>query len=117
MPLARGDWIIRLQFFFLASFVAPVVEEILFRGVLYRHLREFTHRLGAMVSVIGSGLISSFIFAVIHPQGLLVVPVLMSLACCFALMREWRSTLIPSILAHGFSNGLVLLLNIGMLSD
>ncbi len=117
VPLARGDWNIRLQFFFLASFVAPVVEEILFRGVLYRHLRELTHRWGAMVSVIGSGLISSFIFAVIHPQGLLVVPVLMSLACSFVLMREWRITLLPSILAHGFSNGLVLLLNIAMLSD
>jgi membrane protease YdiL (CAAX protease family) len=116
-PLARGDWQVRLVIFFLASIAAPLVEETIFRGVLYRHLRELTCRLPTIASVICSGLISSFIFAVIHPQGVLAVPVLMALACGFVLAREWRGTLIPGMVAHGLNNGLVLLVSIGMLAD
>jgi len=116
-PLARGDWEMRLLIFVLASIVAPIVEETIFRGVLYRHLRELTRGLGIIVSVALSGLISSFIFAVIHPQGLLAVPLLTALAWGFVLAREWRGTLVPSMVAHGLNNGLVLLVSIGMLGD
>ena len=62
-------------------------------------------------------LVSSFIFAVIHPQGLLAVPMLMALACGFVLAREWRATLVPCMVAHGVHNGLTLLLAIAMLGD
>jgi membrane protease YdiL (CAAX protease family) len=85
--------------------------------VLYRHLRELTRIGPVWLSVLSSALFSSFIFAVIHPQGLLAVPVLMGLAIVFALTREWRGTLIPCMVAHGMSNAMVLLLNIGMLAD
>src|SRR5262249_5451684 len=44
--VARGDWGLRLQVLLAACVVAPLVEEIMFRGVLYRHLREATGRLG-----------------------------------------------------------------------
>ncbi len=46
----------------------------------------------------------SFVFAVIHPQGFLAVPLLMSLALAFTLMREWRGTLLPAMIAHGINN-------------
>ena len=82
----------------------------MFRGVLYRHLREMSDRLGFTLSVILSALIVSFVFAVIHPQGLLGVPVLMGLALAFNLAREWRGTLIPAMIAHGINNGAVTLL-------
>jgi membrane protease YdiL (CAAX protease family) len=82
----------------------------MFRGVLYRHLREASARLGAWISVIASALVVSFLFAVIHPQGIVAVPVLMSLAFGFTMMREWRGTLIPGMVAHGLNNGLVTLL-------
>jgi membrane protease YdiL (CAAX protease family) len=116
-PLASGDWSLRLQLFFLASIVAPIVEETMFRGVLYRHLREWTHRFSFIGSVVFAGLLSSFIFAVIHPQGLLGIPVLMALAIAFVLTREWRGTLVPCMVAHGLNNGLVLMLSIGMLAE
>ena len=96
MPLASGDWELRLQIFFLASFVAPIVEETMFRGVLYRHLRELTCHGFTAISIVFSGLVSSFIFAVIHPQGLLAVPMLMALACGFVLAREWRQRWSPA---------------------
>jgi membrane protease YdiL (CAAX protease family) len=116
-PLASGDWETRMLILLLASVFAPIVEETIFRGVLYRHLRELTCWSGMAVSIILSGLISSFIFAAIHPQGLLAVPVLMALAFGFVLAREWRGTLIPCIVAHGLNNGLVMLVSIGMLGD
>jgi membrane protease YdiL (CAAX protease family) len=116
LPLARGDWSIRLQIFFLASFVAPIVEETMFRGVLYRHLRELTQGWATAMSVFVSAIVSSFIFAVIHPQGFLAVPVLMALALGFVLAREWRGTLVGGMVAHGLNNGLVLLISVVTLS-
>ena len=84
----------------------------MFRGVLYRHLREGTRGLGWVSSAFISAVGVSFIFAAIHPQGLLTVPALMGLAFGFTLIREWRGTLIPSMIAHGINNGVVLLLTI-----
>jgi membrane protease YdiL (CAAX protease family) len=99
-----------VQVFLVASVAAPVVEETMFRGVLYRHLREATGRAARPLSVLLAALVTSFVFAVIHPQGLLGVPVLMGLALAFNLAREWRGTLIPAMIAHGINNGAVTLL-------
>ena len=92
----------------LAAVAAPLVEEIMFRGVLYRHLRGATGPLGTALSVIVSTLINTALFAAIHPQGWVVIPALMGLACGMTLFREWRGTLIPSIVIHGVSNALVM---------
>ncbi len=91
----------------LACVVAPLVEEIMFRGVLYRHLREASGRWGGMISVLFSGLVTSFVFAVIHPQGLAAVPALMALALGFTIAREWRGTLVPGMVAHALNNGIL----------
>jgi membrane protease YdiL (CAAX protease family) len=114
--VAKGDWLIKLQVLFLASVVAPIVEEIMFRGVLYRHLRDGTGQLGFALSLFLSGTVTSFIFAVIHPQDPLAFPALMALAYGFTLAREWRGTLIPGMVMHGLHNGLLMLLLMLMLS-
>ena len=108
--LTGPDWWTRLQILLLASVIAPIVEETMFRGVLYRHLREASARLGLVLSILFSATLVSFVFAVIHPQGLAVVPALMGLALPFCLVREWRGTLIPAMIAHGINNALVLTL-------
>jgi membrane protease YdiL (CAAX protease family) len=102
----RGWWN-KLLIYFLACFVAPLVEETMFRGVLYRHLRGATSRLGGFLSIVVSGSIVSFIFAAIHPQGWIAIPALMGLAYGFTILREWRGTLIPGMVAHGLNNGIV----------
>jgi membrane protease YdiL (CAAX protease family) len=101
-----------LPYFLLMCVCAPVTEEIMFRGCLYRHLRDATRGqvLGAVFSMVAAG----FVFAAIHPQGVLAIPILASLACGFALAREWRGTLIPSIIAHGINNCAVLVMIIAM---
>jgi membrane protease YdiL (CAAX protease family) len=115
-PLMRGDLWIRLQILFLASVVAPIVEETFFRGVFYRHLREFTCKAGRVVSIAVAALVSSTIFAVIHPVPLMGMPMLVGLALGFVLAREWRGTLIPGMVAHGLHNGFLLVFNIITLS-
>jgi membrane protease YdiL (CAAX protease family) len=110
-PVARilldSSWWERFQVVLAASVVAPLVEETMFRGVLYRHLREASGGMRRGWSVLISVLVSAFIFAVIHPQGVLAVPLLMALAAAFALVREWRQSLVPSMIAHGINNTLV----------
>jgi membrane protease YdiL (CAAX protease family) len=108
--LAGDDWYLRIMVLLLGAVAAPVVEEIMFRGVLYRHLRDASRGMGIFGSVFISTFVNSFVFAIIHPQGLVGVPVLMSLAIMFTLYREWRGTLVPAIVMHGLSNFLVLTL-------
>jgi membrane protease YdiL (CAAX protease family) len=91
--LVDSNWWVRGQLLFLGSVAAPIVEETMFRGVLYRHLRGATAKTGALWSITISTLVNSFIFAVIHPQGWIAVPALMSLAIAFSLAREWRGSL------------------------
>lgn len=105
-----GDALGILLVFIVASVAAPVVEETFFRGVLYAHLRGVSRRLAPWISIAIATLVNSFIFAVIHPQGFVAVPALMSLAIGMTILREWRGTLIPSMLIHGISNGLVMTL-------
>ncbi len=95
----------------LAAVAAPVVEETMFRGVLYRAPCA-TRRasLGLLLSILVSATVNAFVFAVIHPQGWVAIPALMSLAYAFTLMREWRGTVIPSMIMHAVSNGLVMTL-------
>jgi membrane protease YdiL (CAAX protease family) len=101
-------WWNKALLLFLACVAAPLVEETMFRGVLHRHLRGATQRFGSFLSIVLSGTIASFIFAAIHPQGLIAIPALMALAYGFTILREWRGTLIPAMIAHGFNNGIML---------
>lgn len=91
-----------LRILLLASVYAPIVEETMFRGALYHHLRRWWHWTLAAILV-------AFIFAAIHPQGWAAVPVLMMLAIAFAILREWRGSIIAPVTAHAINNGVVLL--------
>jgi len=107
VEIANGDWQLRALLLVFAVIAAPIVEETAFRGVLYRHLRASSSILGTALSIFGSVLLVSFIFAAIHPQGWVAIPALMSIAVGMNLMREWRGSLISSIVVHGMSNGIV----------
>jgi membrane protease YdiL (CAAX protease family) len=101
--------------YMIACVCAPIGEEIVFRGALYRNLRQSFGRWGAVGSVMIAIAVSSVLFAAIHPQGLIFIPVLASLAVAFCIMREWRGTINASIVAHAINNTVVLTLNVLML--
>ena len=98
--------------FALACVAAPITEEIIFRGVLYGHLRQGTSKWGVVASMIFSMVISGTIFAGIHPQGAFVAPALAGLACAFCITREWSGSVFPGMIAHGIQNATVLALNV-----
>jgi len=99
----------------LAAVSAPIFEELFFRGAMYRNLRVGLGRAGPLGSALLSIGISSVVFAAIHPQGLVFIPVLGGLAVGFCLMREWRGSINASIVAHALNNFTVLTLNVVML--
>lgn len=98
---SEPSWQIFAFALFVGSVVAPVTEEIMFRGALYRGLRF-------RFPAIGSAIVMAFIFAIVHPQGIVAVPGLMLVALGLTLLREWRDSVVAPIVAHGIHNGVVL---------
>jgi membrane protease YdiL (CAAX protease family) len=92
-----------LALYGIASVWAPVIEEIMFRGALFNHMRQSWNW-------VVSASVVALIFAAIHPQGWTTIPVLGSIAIVLAGIREWRGSIIAPIVAHGFSNGMVVTL-------
>jgi membrane protease YdiL (CAAX protease family) len=92
----------------LATLWAPIVEETVFRGALYRHLRS---RMAPVVA----GLVSGTLFAFMHSYGWTFTPPLIALGFTFAMVREWRGSLIAPMTAHLLHNGtLMVMLVVGM---
>ncbi len=100
----------------LASVAAPIVEETAFRGLLYGHLRAVVAPRIRLVSALVAAVSSSFIFAIIHPQGALFVPALGGLAVGFCIYREVRGSLIAPMVAHGINNAVTLTIGLTLLS-
>jgi membrane protease YdiL (CAAX protease family) len=86
-----------LQLYLLACVWAPVVEETMFRGALFHHLRRGWNWLF-------SAGFSALIFAAVHPQGWTAIPVLGGLALIFAALREWRGSAIAPMTGHFIQN-------------
>lgn len=99
----------RLLLLLTVAVAAPIVEEILFRGLLYPALRE---RWG----VAGGALLSGAIFAAVHPTIPTGFLPLALLGVAFALMTEWRGSLLPGIVMHGLHNGFVILTALTLLA-
>ena len=112
----QGDLIYAMAvILFIVSVLAPLTEEIMFRGVLYRNLRDRSHRMARWASIIFAALFSSLIFAAIHPQGIVGIPVLTVLAFGFCLVRQWRGSLIAPMTMHAMHNTMATSLLIPML--
>lgn len=97
-PLSVRDLTLLL---ILVAVIAPIAEELFFRGMLYPLLRR---RWSANVAIVVNG----FLFALIHFIPLLI-PGLFFVGIVLAWVRERSGSLIPCILLHAMQNGLVLL--------
>jgi membrane protease YdiL (CAAX protease family) len=104
--VAGAGWVELLLVFALMTIWAPVVEETFFRGMLYRHLRG---RMGVLLATV----ISALWFGFMHGySGILLMPVI-TIGAGFALMREWRGSLLPVVIAHAIHNFMIGSLAIG----
>lgn len=107
MLLEGEDAGARILIVVLATLVAPIIEEVMFRGVLYGYLRSLMRPLPAIF-------LSSLCFAVVHPQGPLGVVPLTAIGMMLAALREWRGSLLAPIIAHACVNGGTLVMLIVM---
>jgi membrane protease YdiL (CAAX protease family) len=88
-----------------AMFLVALTEELLFRGVLLSHLRRIFRSWTVAV------LLGSAFFAVIHLGGQqpAAVVALFPVAVLWSVTVMWRRSVVPTILAHGLFNWLMLL--------
>lgn len=93
-------WLVAL-IMMLASLWAPLVEESIFRGALYRHLRSRWH-------VIPAGIVTALGFGFMHGYPVLLLGPVIALGFGFCLLREWRGSIIASMTAHCIHNTVVL---------
>lgn len=107
--LGKGSTVALIMLYVLASVWAPIVEEAIFRGCLYRHLRS---RLG----VFAAALLSALTFGFMHGYSAILLGPVICLGFVFALMREWRGSLIASMTAHCMHNATLLAIAILALS-
>lgn len=95
----------QVYFCFFSIILAPLAEEILFRGVLYGWIRQLGLRgLGMWVSAIA--------FAAIHMNLPIFLP-LLALGLALALLYEWTDNLLAPIAAHGVFNAINIMLFYG----
>lgn len=94
---SSGDTVTILLIFTLATIWAPLCEELIFRGALFRHLRGYLHWTLA-------GLVTAMLFAFMHSYGPMFVTPLIVLGFMFAFMRHWRGSLIAPMTAHFVHN-------------
>lgn len=86
----------RILFGLSAIVLAPVVEEILFRGILYRTIQQRGHPRAALVG-------SALLFGAIHASWMTFVP-LTFLAVILALLYDKADNLVAPIVAHSCFN-------------
>lgn len=86
----------------LATVAAPLFEEFIFRGLIFRGMARSLPLAAAMAG-------SAAIFAVVHPP-LSMLPVFV-LGLCAALAAQRTRSLLAPMLTHAIYNGAVLMLN------
>ena len=96
----QSDWRRVLLAAGMASLVAPVEEEFLFRGYFYGVLRRHVGAVPAM-------LFTAALFAAIHMNGPAFFP-LFVLAICFTLAYEATGSLLVPMLMHALFNSVML---------
>ena len=94
------SWLNFAVVFTVGAIIAPIVEEMLFRGLLYQWLRSHT---SVVVAIIASGAI----FSVVHVYPVILLP-LFVVGVVLAAVFEWTQSLWITILLHFFQNAMAI---------
>lgn len=94
---------IRLLVVVLAVLVAPLVEEVVYRGVIYSGVERLWGKAAGVVVV-------TAIFALVHvPQywgSVAAITAIVSLSLVLTLLRAWTGSLLPCVVMHLVYNGI-----------
>jgi membrane protease YdiL (CAAX protease family) len=85
-----------------AVIVAPVVEEIIFRVVMFNGIRKYTNQLYAII-------ITSMVFSVFHMNFIQFIP-LFVLGLFFQFLYIYHKSIYPAIIFHSLHNGVAMTL-------
>lgn len=95
---------VQIALAFVACLGAPVVEEVLFRGIIFGSLRQMTNRWFAAI-------VSALLFGIIHLH-VPSLPALCLLGFFFALAYEFTGSLTVSIVMHAIFNSVQVIIAI-----
>lgn len=99
--LKLGIWV-RVFVVVLAVLMAPLVEEIVYRGVVYSAVERLGGKVVGVITV-------TIIFALVHvPQywgSAAAIASIVSLSLVLTLLRAWTGSLLPSVVTHLIFNG------------
>lgn len=104
-----GIWQL-LLLLYLAAVLAPLMEEVVFRGFIATGLKAQFN------SFWFSLIVSSLLFAAIHPQGLMLIPALAAIGGMAAYVSHLRGSLLPAIVMHAVHNTTVLAIGLLVMS-
>ncbi len=87
--------------FVLGAVAAPIVEEFIFRGLLYPLMRK-------RIKVVMAVILSALAFAALHflPP---LIPALLTMGVVLAIVVERYNSLYPAIVVHALNNGVALI--------
>jgi membrane protease YdiL (CAAX protease family) len=95
--------LIRVMVAVLAVATAPLVEEVVYRGVVYTAVERISGRVTGVIAV-------AFIFALVHvPQywgSVAALTAIVSLSLVLTLLRAWTGSLLPCVATHLVYNGI-----------
>ena len=94
----RPDMAIVLTIIFFGAMIAPFWEEIMFRGLMFPAASKVTW------GPVAGAVITSLIFAAIHPQGLSIWLALGTVAAVSCALAYHTKSLVPSIVMHALHN-------------
>ncbi len=88
---------------FLATFTAPLVEEVIYRGIVYSALQRSIGKIGGVAIV-------TFLFTLVHVpqywQSLVVISMIFLLSLVLTTIRAWTENLLPCVVIHTVFNGI-----------
>lgn len=93
---AQSNWVGLISIFFALVVIAPISEEVLYRGILYRGLRSSTGRVAAAI-------ITSILFGFLHGQWNVAIDTFV-LSLLLIVGLEYTKSLWTPIFLHGLKN-------------
>ena len=99
-PPFGNSWLLVIMSTIGACVWAPLAEEIIFRGALYRYLHPKLKWGGAVA-------VTALVFGAVHPYSLGGLFSVAIGGALYAILREWRGSLIAGMTAHALHNASV----------
>lgn len=100
--ILKMGFVIRAMVAVLAVLVAPLVEEIVYRGVVYSTVERLGGKAAGVITV-------TAIFALVHvPQywgSVAAITAIVTLSLVLTLLRAWTGSLLPCVVMHLAYNG------------